>query len=479
MSIKELKPELLWNYFYQLTQIPRPSYHEEQVQQFILDEAKKLGLWAERDAGGNVLVRKPASKGMEKAKGVILQGHLDMVAQKNQDTEHDFLKDPIQAYVDGEWVRAKGTTLGADNGIGAAAALAVLADKTLTHGPLEALFTATEETSMDGAKALKPNWIQGEVLVNLDNEVLGEICIGCAGGVTATYYLPVAFEANKRNAFALSIRGLTGGHSGLDIIKQRGNANKIMTRLLLALGDKIRVASFQGGTLHNAIPREADAVFVSDASLDELKVIVAQEEAVIRRGLPAEEVKSLQITLTAADKKPEQCWTKAAHENILRILNLCPSGVDRMSVVAQGLVETSINLARVQVEKDQLEVLCLIRSSDNECRDNLANRVRDLFLLSGGSSKFEDEYPGWQPIAGAEITDILVREGEKIFGKTPKVNVIHAGLECGIMGQNYPNWQMASIGPDITMPHSPDERVRIESVAVFWKWLLAVLAEIK
>lgn len=474
MSITSLKPELLWKYFHELCQIPRPSGQEEAVQNYVLGVAKELGLWAERDAGGNVLIRKPASKGKENAPGVILQAHLDMVAQKTKESKHDFSKDPIEAYIDGEWVRAKDTTLGADNGIGAATALAVLADNSIEHGPIEALFTATEETAMDGAFALKGGWLKGSLLLNLDTEDLGEICIGCAGGVDGTFTLPLTYETNNQAGYTLAVYGLMGGHSGSDIIKQRGNANKILARLLSVLGDKIRIHSMQGGTLRNAIPRDAEAVITSAESMKALQAALEPEIAVIRRGLPEAERNAFGVKLTEADK-PAKCWNKATQDTVLRTINVCPNGVDRMSIDIAGLVETSSNLASIRTNDQEVQVQCLLRSSDNDARDNLGQRMLGLFLLAGGNGKLDNDYPGWQPIVGAKITDVLVQEGEKVIGKKPIVNVIHAGLECGILAQNYPHWQMASIGPDIVMPHSPDERVNIKSVEVFWKWLLAVL----
>lgn len=477
MSIQNLAPKRLWQYFYQLTQIPRPSHQETAVQEFVLAEAARLGLWAERDNAGNVLVRKAASKGKEQVKGVILQSHLDMVAQKNQDSQHDFSKDPIQAYIDGEWVRARGTTLGADNGIGAAAALAVLADDTLEHGPIEALFTATEETGMDGAKGLQGAWIQGDYLLNLDSETLGEICIGCAGGVDGSFSLPLQFQPNTYAGFSLHIRGLKGGHSGIDIHKQRGNAIKILLRVLRALAPHIQIAEISGGSLRNAIPREASAIFASQSTQSALQAEIERIIPAIKRGL-AQEEQGLEILLQT-HAQPENVWTANTQTIVLNTLYLCPNGVDRMSMAVAGLVETSTNLAKVHCENNQLHVHCLLRSLDDAARDDLAQRMVDLFILAGGSATLSGEYPGWQPAPSSAISDLLRQEGEKLLGKTPHINVIHAGLECGLLAQNYPHWQMASFGPTIEMPHSPDERVHIESVATFWQWLTHVLAAVK
>lgn len=475
-DIRTLAPQGVWHYFYQLTQIPRPSHQEAAVQQFVLDEAARLGLEAERDAVGNIIVRKPAAAGYEKAAGVILQAHLDMVAQKNADTVHDFCKDPIRAYVDGEWVTAEGTTLGADNGIGAAAALAVLADASLLHGPLEALFTATEETGMDGAKGLQGGRLQGDILLNLDSETLGEICIGCAGGADAAFSLPLASCANASRGYQLQIRGLKGGHSGIDIHKQRGNALKILARLLLALGSRCAVSAMHGGNLRNAIPREAEALFASQADLPTLQTLLEDELAIIRRSLPIED-RSMTAVISEA-QSPAAVWTPESQRQALAFINLLPDGVDRMSETAKGITETSSNLASIRTESDCLTLHCLLRSLDNDARDNLTFRMEQLAQLSGGSAVFSGQYPGWQPNPDAPILKTAIRCGEAVLGKTPEAAVIHAGLECGLLAQHYPNWQMISFGPTIEMPHSPDERVHIASVALFWQWLLQILTAI-
>ncbi|WP_019674119.1 aminoacyl-histidine dipeptidase [Psychrobacter lutiphocae] len=481
-AITDLKPKLLWHYFYALTQIPRPSHQEDAVQQFVLDEAKRLGLWAERDAVGNVLVRKPASPGMENPPGVILQNHLDMVAQKNEDSNHNFSTDPIDAYIDPErdnqWVTAKGTTLGADNGIGVASALAVLASNDIQHGPLEALFTATEETGMDGAKGLQPNWIQGQLLLNLDTEELGDICIGCAGGVDATFTLPISWQApTTHKAYQLSVKGLKGGHSGIDIIKQRGNAAFIMTRLLDSVNKYIEVAAIDAGNLRNAIPREAQAVFGSDLDKSKLNQFIEKEAEVIRRGLPTED-RGISVILKTADI-PEQVWDNSTQNTILTAIRVCPNGVDRMSMDTQGVVETSVNLAKIETQQNHLELQHLLRSLDDAARDDLADRMSRLFQAFGASVQLDGAYPGWQPAPHSALTDCVIKSGQEVLGFEPNVTVIHAGLECGLLGQNYPHWQMISFGPTIEMPHSPDERVNIESVEKFWDWLRHVLTSLQ
>ncbi|WP_296403764.1 aminoacyl-histidine dipeptidase [Psychrobacter sp.] len=477
-DISQLSPTVVWQYFQALTQIPRPSHQEEAVQQFVLENAKKLGLWAQRDNVGNVLVRKPATKGMENAPGIILQNHLDMVAQKNEDSVHNFSTDPIQAYIDpeynNEWVTAKGTTLGADNGIGVACALAILASDDIVHGPLEALFTATEETGMDGAKGLKPGWIEGQLLLNLDTEELGDICIGCAGGLDASFTLPIQWQApSMSKAYQLSVRGLKGGHSGIDIIKQRGNAALIVSRLLDRISDYIEVASINAGNLRNAIPREANAIFVTDTADDKLKQLIHSEAEVIRRGLPIED-RNMTITIDDTDLA-SFVWTKSCQHNLLTAIRLCPNGVDRMSMDSAGVVETSVNLARIDTQQNHLQLQSLLRSLDDDARDDLADRMKRLFEAFGAKVDLEGEYPGWKPAPHSALTDCVIREGEKLLGTKPNVTVIHAGLECGLLGHHYPHWQMVSFGPTIEMPHSPDERVNIKSVGKFWQWLINVL----
>lgn len=481
-NISSLSPNLVWHYFHALTQIPRPSFEEEAVQQFVLDEAQRLGLWAERDAVGNVLVRKPATVGMENAPGVILQNHLDMVAQKNEDSSHNFSTDPIDAYIDpeknNEWVTAKGTTLGADNGIGAASALAVLASDDIAHGPLEALFTATEETGMDGAKGLQPGWIQGQLLLNLDTEELGDICIGCAGGIDATFSLPIEWQSpTASHAYHLTVKGLKGGHSGIDIIKQRGNAALIISRLLDSMSQHIEVASIQAGNLRNAIPREANALFVSDTTEAELQQLLTAQVEIIRRGLPVED-REMSVTLVTSDM-PAQTWTKASQQTLLTAIRLCPNGVDRMSMDTAGVVETSVNLAKIDTQSERLELQSLLRSLDDDARNDLADRMKRLFESFGATVELDGEYPGWKPAPQSALTDCVIKQGHQVLGSEPKVTVIHAGLECGLLGHHYPHWQMVSFGPTIEMPHSPDERVNIESVAKFWTWLTQVLGALK
>ena len=458
MSIQELAPRGVWQYFYQITQIPRPSHQEEKIQQYILDEAARLGLPAERDARGNIRVCKAGSAGRENEPGVILQAHLDMVAQKNSDTVHDFSKDPIRTVVKGDWVHADGTTLGADNGIGVAMILAVLADPNLSHPPLEGLFTASEEVGLEGALAVQPGWLQGDILLNLDYEEEGELCIGCAGAVNGDYTLPLQYEALDGQGYQLRVRGLKGGHSGVEIHLQRGNAIKILARALQTLHEDkdyaLKLAGITAGDLRNAIPREADAVVaLSGSQLAAAQQTLHELTAQIRAELPAEDQGLRQVI------------------GLLRNLH---NGVDRMSVDIPGLVETSNNVAVVRTD-DTLRVRCMLRSSVDSARDDLAARMEALLNLAGGSAAYTGAYSGWKPQPHAELVEKLAALGEKIYGKMPPVKAIHAGLECGILYTHYPHWQMAAFGPTIVSPHSPDEKVNIASVARSYCWLVSYL----
>lgn len=477
MSIQELAPRGVWQYFYQITQIPRPSHQEEKIQQFILDEAARLGLPAERDARGNIRVRKAGSAGRENEPGVILQAHLDMVAQKNSDTVHDFSKDPIRTVVKGDWVHADGTTLGADNGIGVAMILAVLADPNLSHPPLEGLFTASEEVGLEGALAVQPGWLQGDILLNLDYEEEGELCIGCAGAVNGDYTLPLQYEALDGQGYQLRVRGLKGGHSGVEIHLQRGNAIKILARALQTLHEDkdyaLKLAGITAGDLRNAIPREADAVVaLSGSQLAAAQQTLHELTAQIRAELPAED-QGLQISLEPGEAISRVLDGQSA-ARVIAVLRNLNNGVDRMSVDIPGLVETSNNVAVVRTD-DTLRVRCMLRSSVDSARDDLAARMEALLNLAGGSAAYTGAYSGWKPQPHAELVEKLAALGEKIYGKMPPVKAIHAGLECGILYTHYPHWQMAAFGPTIVSPHSPDEKVNIASVARSYCWLVSYL----
>ncbi len=482
-EISKLTPSEVWANFYELTRIPRPSHHEEQVQQFVFDFGKSLGLETIKDEAGNVIIRKPATPGMEKRKGVILQGHLDMVPQKNSDKDHDFAKDPIETIIDGEWVRANGTTLGADNGIGVAAAMAVLASKELVHGPVEALFTATEETGMDGAEGLKAGMLRGDILINMDSEDEGELYVGCAGGedagITFSYTeVPVPAESIS---FKLNVTGLKGGHSGLDINLGRGNANKIFFRLLKE-AHKVcgaRLASISGGNLRNAIPREAFGVLIVPYSTaDKLVGLIAGLTTIIKRELSATEP-TLKIEL-AKTEMPAGLIDENTQVRLTHAVVACPNGVIRMSDSMPGLVETSTNLAIVKSDSGTKTVTlaCLMRSSVDSAKADLGSRMESVFTLAGAEVKLSGGYPGWKPNMESPILKTMLKVYNDKFGRIPEIKAIHAGLECGILGGTYPNWDMISFGPTIRFPHSPDEKVNIESVAKFWDYLVETLKNI-
>ncbi|WP_430973520.1 aminoacyl-histidine dipeptidase [Sunxiuqinia rutila] len=482
-KIVELQPSKLWENFHQLTQIPRPSNHEEQVQEFVFNFGKELGLETLKDEVGNIIVRKPATPGMENRKGVILQGHLDMVPQKNSEKEHDFVNDPIEAFVDGDWVTANGTTLGADNGIGVAAAMAVLASNDLKHGPLEVLFTATEETGMDGAEGLKAGVLQGEILLNTDSEDEGELYVGCAGGEDVGIRFTYTEEQVPANAvaFEVNITGLKGGHSGMDIILQRGNANQVFFRLLneayLAVG--ARLASINGGSLRNAIPREAFGVITVEADKsDSLKNLIETEFTAIKKELSATEPEmSLSIVET---KLPVELIDENTQVNLTKGVLACPNGVIRMSDSMPGLVETSSNMASVKSDAagKTIDIACLMRSSVDSAKANLGKRIAAAFSMAGAKVKFSGAYPGWQPNMSSPILKTMQEVYQQKYGKVPEIKAIHAGLECGILGGTYPHWDMISFGPTIRFPHSPDEKVNIATVQKFWDFMVATLENI-
>lgn len=475
-TIHDLQPALVWQYFHQLTQIPRPSHHEEAVQQYVLDEARRLGLEAERDAAGNIRVRKPASAGHAQAPGVILQSHLDMVPQKNADKVHDFVRDPITTKVRADgWLTADGTTLGADNGIGVAIMLAVLADDTLVHPPLEALFTATEETGMVGAKGLKPGWLDGRYLINLDYEDEGELCIGCAGGLDGSYTIPYRTRAVRLSGYRLRVRGLRGGHSGGDIHRQRGNAIRILAQVLVEIG-ATEIADISGGNLRNAIPREAEALIglPDEAAAEAVRGRLASLAQQIGSGLSADDP-GLSLTL---DKAEDVAEVVDDAQRLLDVLRALPNGVDRMSTSMAGLVETSTNLASVVCKEGEMHIACLLRSSADAQKADLASRMDSVVRLAGGRSEYSGDYGGWLPLPDSDLVRIFLAEGEKLLGHTLPVKAIHAGLECGILSAHYPHWQMISFGPTITGAHSPDEAVKIDTVGRCHQWLLACLREL-
>ncbi|MCX6276560.1 MAG: aminoacyl-histidine dipeptidase [Bacteroidetes bacterium] len=480
-EILQLSPSALWKHFHSLTQIPRPSKHEDKIREFIYNFGKNLGLETIEDEVGNVIIRKPATPGMENRKGVILQGHLDMVPQKNSDKVHDFENDPIETIVDGDWVRANGTTLGADNGMGVAAAMAVLESKEIKHGPVEALFTSDEETGMTGAIGLKPGVLKGDILINMDSEDEGELYIGCAGGVngnTSFKYeespVPAGYEGYKIN-----VTGLKGGHSGVDIHLGRGNANKIMNRILYHshLKHGLEVATIDGGSLRNAIPRESFAhVAIPAAKAQGFKECLTKMSVDIKNELSAVEP-TLNIEITVAEL-PKSLIAPAILIKFMNAVYACPTGVIRMSNEMIGLVETSNNLAIVKAENGEIKLMNLLRSSVDSAKDDLQQQIQSVFDLAGATSVFDGAYPGWKPNPDSPILKTMQEIYNKKFGNIPEIRAIHAGLECGILGGAYPNWDMISFGPTIRFPHSPDEKVNIATVQKFWDFLVETLKNI-
>ncbi len=480
-QIKDIQPTEVWSIFDQILQIPRPSYHEEAIQEWAENFGKNLGLETIKDEAGNVIIRKPATPGMENRKGVILQGHLDMVPQKNSDKVHDFVNDPIEAFVDGEWVTANGTTLGADNGIGVSSALAVLASDSIKHGPIEVLLTATEETGMDGAMGLKPEVLTGDILINTDTEDEGTFSIGCAGGidVTATFKNKQKKTDKKNTAFKLSVTGLKGGHSGVDIHLGRGNSNKVFFRILKTLAEElgVKLASVQGGSLRNAIPRETfGVILVSPKKIEKLMVLVDELAATIKGELVNVEP-NLSIELEATNL-PKKQMSGSLQKKLTNAIWAAPNDVVRMSDTMPGTVETSSNLAIVNSDKKKVVISCLVRSFSESAKLGLASRLASVFSLAGACVKTSGSYPGWQPDVNSEILEIMKGLYEKQFGKQPELLAMHAGLECGILGATYTNWDMISIGPTIKYPHSPDEKVNIETVKKYWDFLLNTLANV-
>lgn len=476
-----LEPKSLWKYFYELTQIPRPSKHEENVRQYVVDFGKQHGLSTVVDEIGNVIISKPATPGMENRKGVVLQAHLDMVPQKNEDTAHDFLNDPLKPFVDGEWVKAEGTTLGADNGIGVAAALAILASKEIQHGPVEALFTIDEETGMTGAFELKPGVLKGDILLNMDSEDEGELYIGCAGGTNANAkfrYQGTSAPAGHVS-FRLTVKGLKGGHSGLDIPLGRGNSNKILNRLMWVAWKEfgLRLASISGGSLRNAIPRESFALIgIPSANKEDFLAYVKAFSETVKKELSAVEP-DLAILVEPTDA-PAVWIDETTQHNLLNAIYACPNGVIRMSNEMPGLVETSTNLAIVKSENGVIGVQCLLRSSVDSAKLDLEQMIRSVFELAGAEIFFDGQYQGWKPNPESAILKTMQKVYEGKFGKIPEIRAIHAGLECGILGGAYPNWDMISFGPTIRFPHSPDEKVNIKTVEKFWDFLVETLKNI-
>lgn len=482
MTIKDLNPVIVWNNFYALTRCPRPSKHEECVREFILKWAEEKGLDAFADETGNIIIRVPATPGYENRRGVILQGHMDMVPQKTADKVHNFLKDPIETRIEGEWVKAMDTTLGADNGMGVAMGMAVAEDKTLKHGPIEVLITYDEETGMTGAQALKPGILKGDILINLDSEDEFELCIGCAGGldVVADFKYEYKSIPEGYKVYHIDVKGLSGGHSGMDISLYRANANKVIANALIPVMEKfgVKLVSMKGGSLRNAIPFEGEAVIV--VPMEKAAAVVRS----IRKNFAAvtaryvESDPNMSCVIEACKCNPKQNIESAVALNALKAISACPSLPIRMSQSMPGLTETSINLAIVRTERGHIKVASLMRSAIDQSKEELSQMVRYIFEFAGASVKFMGGYSGWIPKPDTPVNKLINDTHIRLFGSPMNVMATHGGLECALLGAKYPNWEMVSIGPTIMYPHSPDEKVNIASVGNSWELLKAVLEDI-
>lgn len=480
-KLSSLNPNALWSIFEDFCNIPHPSKNEELIVKYVKNMGHELGLETIVDNIGNVLIRKPATPGYEDRLTVILQSHLDMVPQKNNDTQHDFEKDPINVYVDNGWVRARGTTLGADNGIGAAAALAILQNKDISHGPLECLFTVDEETGMTGAFALQKGLMKGDILINLDSEDEGELYIGCAGGIDTkvVFNYKTINVAGESQGYDIIVKGLKGGHSGLDIHLGRGNANKLLTRILWQANRNLslQLASISGGNLRNAIPREAEAKVVvpmahSQAFIRSADQLIQQIKKELQNTEPTLEIIIKPCTAPSEIIEPE------ITTRLLNSLYACPNGVIRVIDDMPDVVETSTNLSIVKSSDGIVEINSLQRSSSDSAKEDLCNMIRSVFELAGASVEHKGSYPGWKPNLDSNILKTMLKVFDNMYDKSPRIKVIHAGLECGIIGGIYPGLDMISIGPTIRHPHSPDEKVEIKSVGFFWDFLLETLKNI-
>ncbi|UZD16948.1 aminoacyl-histidine dipeptidase [Gallibacterium anatis] len=477
-SITELSPNLVWQWFAKICSIPHPSHHEQALADFIIQWAKQKQLWVEQDAAGNILIRKAATAGMEDHQPVALQAHLDMVPQANKNTAHNFLIDPIVPYVDGEWVKATGTTLGADNGIGMASCLAVLDSNDIAHPPFEVLLTASEETGMVGALGLQPNWLQSEVMINTDTEDEGEIYIGCAGGEDVDIRFPVQWQALRKDEVAvhIALTGLKGGHSGAEIHLNRGNAIKLLAKTLEKALAKVsfRLADISGGSVRNAIPREAFAtVLLSSASVEKFKQMWQLLSQQLIEALSHAEK---QINFALEEATAEQGLSERQSQILLDLINALPNGVIRFSDVLPDVVETSISLGVLETKAEQIKLTLLARSLNDHGQDDVVSLVRSVCRLADADVVFSGRYPGWEPQADANIVKRTKTLYDRILGKESVIKVIHAGLECGLINKVYPNMEMVSIGPTILGAHSPDERCHIPAVAVYWQLLTELLA---
>lgn len=477
--MQNLEPKLVWNYFYEITRIPRPSKKEDKIRAFLHEFAAKKNLEVKTDQAGNVLIKKSASAGFENQKIVILQAHMDMVCEKNSGVEFDFEKDPIQTEVKGEWLHAVGTTLGADNGIGMALMLAVLDSDKLEHPALECLFTTDEETGLTGAFALQDDFLSGDVLINLDSEDDGEIFVGCAGGIDTTAHFKYKTKKVPHGYFAFSVKvsGLLGGHSGDDIDKRRANANKLLNRILWNIHKEmdVRIVKIDGGNLHNAIPREASAVAVVPSSQKERVRVIFNQIAVDIE----EENKDIETKLRLelrSEELPDEAMNKKSTRRLLHAIYACPHGIKAMSADMPGLVETSTNLASVKMVEDKMiKIVTSQRSSVESAKYDIAHQVESVLSLAGCKVTHGDGYPGWKPNLSSEILQTAEEAYQKLFDSVPKIKAIHAGLECGLFLKKYPHLDMISIGPTMRGVHSPDERLHIPAVGKAWQWLTEIL----
>lgn len=479
--MRNLEPQIVWNHFYAITQIPRPSKKEEKIRAYLIQFGKNLQLETKTDDAGNVLIIKSATEGFENKKTIILQSHMDMVCEKNSDVVFDFENDPIQTEIDGEWLRAKGTTLGADNGIGMALMMAVLSSNDLKHPKLECLFTTDEETGLTGAFALDKNLLTGDILINLDSEDDGEIFVGCAGGIDTTAYYTYKTRKTTSDMFAFSVKvaGLLGGHSGDDIEKRRSNANKILNRILWNLNKELdlRLVAIDGGNLHNAIPREASATaVVRKSQKEDVRVLFNQIAAEIEQEVKNIETQ-MRLSLHSAEL-PKEIMTEQSTNELLNVIYACPHGIKEMSEDMPGLVETSTNLASVKMlGNNQIKIVTSQRSSVESAKYDIANQIESVFNLANCIVSHGDGYPGWKPNLNSIILKTAEKSYQKLFGQVAKVKAIHAGLECGLFLEKYPHLDMISIGPTMRGVHSPDERLHIPAVEKAWKWLIDILAD--
>lgn len=482
-SLEGLKPELVWKYFAEISKIPRGSKNERKISDYIVDTAKKLGLEVKRDKVLNVVVRKPASQGRQNVPMVCLQGHLDMVCEKNKEKVHNFEKDPIELIVDGNFLRANGTTLGADNGIAVATNLALMEDKSIEHGPLEFLFTVDEETGLTGANSLQPGFVESKILMNLDSEEEGALYVGCSGGKNTTGSWKASYDSLNLNyaPSMVKVKGLKGGHSGLEIDKGRGNSLKILNRVLLEL-DKlgVRVASIEGGNKSNAIPREAEAlVYVPVKKLNNASAVVSQYNSIIREELATVEPDLAVLIEEIKRKKKGKVFKKPLQKKILQTISALPHGVVKMSADIPGLVETSTNVAIVKTDAKKISLITSQRSSVASEIDEIVHSVASILELGTAEAETSEGYPGWKPNMDSKILRIARDTYKDLAGKKPEVKAIHAGLECGIIGEKYPGMDMVSFGPTLEGVHSPDEKIHIDTVERFWNFLLAILQNVK